>query len=198
MRVHWLFVPVVVVAPLAAACGPGASAHTSSLAPAHDSVATTPIQTAPAAAGGAPSACRTGDLSVALGGRGGAAGSAYAPLVFTNTSSATCSLYGYPGVSYVAPSSGKQVGAAASRNPAHAATTVTLAPGQSAASLVQMANAANYPAARCSSTPVSGLRVYPPGQKTAAFVAFASSQSACSTDVDQLSVAAVTAGTTGQ
>src|SRR5690348_12626172 len=58
-----------------------------------------------------PGRCTTGNLSVHLGGAGGAAGSSYEPIVLTNKGSAACTLDGYPGVAFVAPSSGKQVGA---------------------------------------------------------------------------------------
>src|SRR5438309_2387332 len=87
-----------------------------------------------------PGRCTTSILSVHLGAADGAAGSTYEPLVFTNKGSATCTLNGYPGVSFVAPTSGKQVGAAASRNPQHAAELVTLAPGATASALLQIAN----------------------------------------------------------
>ena len=188
MRAQWLMVLAV---PVVAGCAGGGS-HPVSLAPAHDTVASTP-------AGGtsSPSTCGTGDLALRLGAQGGAAGSVYAPIIFTNTSASACTLAGYPGVSYAAPNDGAQVGAAASRNALHAASTVTLAAGASAAALVQMANHANYPAATCSAAAVGGLRVYPPGSKTAAYVAFPSAQMACSSDVNQLTVAAVVAGTTG-
>ena len=189
MRAHWL---LVLVAPVVAGCSGGGS-HPATLAPVNDSGASTP-----AASTSAPSACSTSDLSVHLGAQGGAAGSVYAPIVFTNTSGSACTLSGYPGVSYAASENGKQVGAAATRNALHAAATVTLAAGASAAALLQMANHANYPAATCSATDVAGLRVYPPGSKTAAFVAFRSAQMACSSDVNQLTVAAVVAGTSGQ
>jgi hypothetical protein len=142
--------------------------------------------------------CGADDLSLRLGAQGGAAGSVYAPIVFTNTSATACTLSGYPGVSYAVSKDGKQVGAAATRNPLHAASTVTLQAGDSAAALLQMANHANYPAASCAAAQVGGLRVYPPGSKTAAFIAFSSSQMACSSDVNQLTVAAVVAGASGQ
>src|SRR3954452_7238976 len=138
-----------------------------------------------------PGRCTTGNLAVHLGAAGGAAGSTYEPLVFTNKGSATCTLNGYPGVSFVAPTTGKQVGAAASRNPQHAARLVTLAPGATASALLQVANEANFPLSTCRPTTVSGLRVYPPGSTTAKYVAFKAPQKACSTSVNQLSVQAV-------
>lgn len=191
MRAQWL---VVLALPVVAGCGSGGS-HPISLAPANDPAGSTSPS---ATASTSPARCQTGDLSLHLGAQGGAAGSVYAPIVFTNTSSAACTLSGYPGVSYAAPNDGKQVGAAATRNTLHAASTVTLDAGASAAALLQMANHANYPAASCSAESVGGLRVYPPGSKTAAFVAFSSPQMACSSDVQQLSVAAVVSGTSGQ
>jgi len=144
-----------------------------------------------------PGRCTTGNLSVHLGAAGGAAGSTYEPLVFTNKGSATCTLDGYPGVAFVAPQTGKQVGAAASRNAQHTAISVSLAPGASASAMLQVANHANYPASSCQATSVSGLRVYPPGATTAAYVAFTHAQQACSTSVHQLSVEAVVAGPSG-
>jgi len=175
------------VAVAAAACGGGTAklATTQSVpkAPAGNVAAAGTTST--------PGRCTTGNLSVRLGTAGGAAGSTYEPLVFTNKGSATCTLNGYPGVAFVAPNSGKQVGAAASRNPQHAATKVTLAPGKSASAMLQVANEGNYPASACKPTTVSGLRVYPPGATTAKYVTFKAAQKACSTSVNQLSVEAV-------
>lgn len=61
-----------------------------------------------------PSGCATTALTASLGPGSGAAGSSYYPIEFTNASSTTCTLYGYPGVSFVT-ASGVQVGAAATR-----------------------------------------------------------------------------------
>ena len=168
-----------------AAAAPKAAAPAASAA----SAATAAAPAAPAA----PSRCGTGQLSIRLGRDSGAAGSVYAPLVFTNTGETSCTLTGYPGVSYVAPQSGKQVGAAAERNPQHPVHTVTLSPGGRAAAVLQRVNYLNYPAGSCKATHVSGLRVYPPGSRTAAYVAFSHVTSACSSQAAQLTVEAVAA-----
>ena len=153
---------------------------------------------APVPAGAAsPSRCTTAQLSAHLGAAGGAAGSIYAPVVWTNKSAHSCTLYGYPGVAYVAPTSGKQVGAAATRDPQHSPRMVTIKPSGHASAIVQMADYQNYPKARCHATAVSGLRVYPPGSRTAEFVRFSQTRKACSTDVSQLHVQAVVAGKSG-
>lgn len=180
-------VSLALVAVAAAACGRG----TAQLAT-KQSVPKAPAgNVAAAGATSTPGRCTTANLSVRLGAAGGAAGSTYEPLLFTNKGSATCTLTGYPGVAFVAPSTGKHVGAAATRNPQHAATTITLAPGKTASATLQIANEGNYPASTCKPTAVSGLRVYPPGATTALYVAFAHAQKACSTTVGQLSVEAV-------
>ena len=183
MRAHWLLVPVL---PLAAACGTSGG-HPAALAPAANggALASTPAGTT------SPSACRTSDLSIRLGARGAAAGSAYAPLLFTDTGATSCTLLGYPGVSYVTAAGGNQVGTAAIRNPQHSATTVTLVPGAVASALVQMVDEANFPPSSCSAVAVGALRVYPPGSTTPAYVTLPPSSKACSGDVQQLTVTAV-------
>ena len=139
--------------------------------------------------------CQTKDLSLSLGQADGAAGSVYEPLRLTNTGSSACTMYGYPGVSFVTAGSGDQVGAAATRNPQHSALTVTLAPGATAESVVQVVNHENYSPSQCKAADVSGFRVYPPGNKAAAYVPFDHASSACTTDVTQLTVEAVTSAT---
>ena len=143
------------------------------------------------------SRCKTSSLEVWLGiGPGGAAaGSTYMPIEFTNAGSASCTLAGYPGVSAWSTS---QLGSPAGRNSQVASKTITLASGATAHAVLQITDVGNYPPATCAPATATTLRVYPPGSKTAAFVALSSSQMACSTDVDQLAVAAVVAGTSGQ
>lgn len=100
---------------------------------------------------------------------GGAAGSVLVDLVVTNTSSRSCTLTGYPGLSWVAGSGGHQVGAAATRS-GEPYRTVTLAPGTSATSHARFAVAADYPAGRCAPVRAAGFRVYLPGQTRADFL----------------------------
>jgi len=138
------------------------------------------------------SMCQTGSLVVTLGQAEGTAGSIYEPLRFTNEGASACTLYGYPGVSFVTAGSGDQVGTPASRNPQHPATTVILSAGASADAVVQVVDHGNYGADQCKATAVSGFRVYPPGNKDAAYVPFDDAVTACSTDVSQLTVEAVT------
>jgi hypothetical protein len=130
---------------------------------------------APSSGGAALAACRTATLRITLDANqgSGAAGSAYYPLTFTNTSAAACELYGYPGVSFAAAPSAaaQQIGAAAQRNGTFGKVTVRLAPGATAHAWLQVTVADNYPAAACQPVTAHWLRVYPPGETVAAFVA---------------------------
>jgi Protein of unknown function (DUF4232) len=127
-------------------------------------------------------ACRTASLRIAIDDSqaAGAAGSAYYPLNFTNTSAAPCGLYGYPGVSFVAApaGTGAQIGAAALRSGAFAKVAVRLAAGGTAHAWLQVTVAGNYPSSTCRPVTARWLRVYPPGETVAGYVGHAFS--ACS------------------
>ena len=99
---------------------------------------------------------------------GAAAGSVYVPIDFTNTTGSTCTLFGYPGVSFVTSPSGSQLGRAATRIPP-TATLVTLAPGGVAHAVLKVAHTENYSASTCVPVTAHWLRVYPPNQFNAIY-----------------------------
>jgi hypothetical protein len=115
--------------------------------------------------------CATSGMEVwlGLGEGGGAAGSTYYPMEFTNVSGHTCHLFGFPGVSAYA---GHQVGLPARWDHSIAARVVTLAPGSTAHTVLQIVDVSNYPAAKCVPVTVGALRVYPPNQLSAASIPF--------------------------
>jgi Protein of unknown function (DUF4232) len=119
-------------------------------------------------------ACGASSLRVAVdaGQAGGAAGSTYVPVTFTNTSSAACGMYGFPGVSFVSAddSAGRQIGAAAQENAQFAKQSVKLQAGGVAHAWLQVAEAGNYPASSCQPTTAHWLRVFAPGQTAAIYV----------------------------
>lgn len=91
--------------------------------------------------------------------------------MFTNNGRSSCSLRGYPGVSFVGNSNGTQLGAGASREAVSGSLpVVTLASGASATASVRAGRAGTRPADECRPTPADGLRVYPPDETTAAYV----------------------------
>jgi Protein of unknown function (DUF4232) len=148
--------------PVMAATGGGAAAGTGASA-----------RSASRATGGAsPSIrvvlCQTASLTVTVDDRqgGGAAGSTYLPIDFANSSRSSCSMYGFPGVSFTS-ADGTLIGAPAARNTGFGNVLVTLRPGESAHVWLQVADARNYPAAACQPTTASVLRVYPPGNSGA-------------------------------
>jgi len=103
---------------------------------------------------------------------GGAAGSTYYPIDFTNTSSSPCGLYGYPGLSFVTAgnSDGRQIGAAAQHNPGFGKVAVRLAAGGMAHAWLQVTEAGNYPASACQPVTAHWLRVFAPGETQALYV----------------------------
>lgn len=131
-----------------------------------------PSPSVPASAGaqGLPS-CGTGQLTITVGGgSGGAAGSTITAVNFTNHSSTSCVLNGFPGVSFVTGPTGHQVGPAARRT--GAAAPITLKPGGLAHAALRIVSYQNYDAGTCRPTPTAGFRIYPPNQTEAAFVSY--------------------------
>jgi hypothetical protein len=88
------------------------------------------------------------------------------PLEFTNVSGVPCTLAGYPEVTAYRGGD-TPVGPAAATDASAAARRVLLAPGQTAHAALD----ATVPAARCRPVRASGLRVVPPGQTAARYVA---------------------------
>lgn len=163
----------VTAAPPSAPSAPasqGSSPATNSSSPASGQP-TTPAATPQALAAG-PGECTPGDLHLGLGQGGGTAGSIYYPLQLTNISSATCTLYGYPGVAFVTAPGGSVIGGPAVRNPTFPKQLVTLAPGAIAHAFLQVGIAGNYPAAVCKPVTAHWLQVFPPNQYSALDVAF--------------------------
>jgi Protein of unknown function (DUF4232) len=166
---------------LAAACGKntgnsGAGLSTSPSAPPASSAAATSAPASPNAGGATPgaAACASSGLKMKVdtSQSGAAAGSTYVPIDFTNTTGSPCTLFGYPGVSFVTSPSGSQIGRPATRNPAASATLVTLAPGGTAHAIVQVADAGNYSASACAPVTAHWLKVFPPNQTAALYASF--------------------------
>jgi Protein of unknown function (DUF4232) len=122
-----------------------------------------PAAAARSAAAAVPPRCGTGALTAWLGIPGdGYAGGVVYQLELSNTSTHACTLYGYPGVSALAPG-GHQLGHAAGRGPASANRLVTLGRGATAHAVLQITDVANFPPSSCGETTAVALRVYPPG-----------------------------------
>jgi hypothetical protein len=167
---------------LITACGSGAPAATATgpaigTAPAASSSsattpATSPAQSSPAQV--SPASCVSSDLQAKLGASQGAAGTIYQVVALTNTSDATCTLYGYPGVSFVSGIGGKVIGAPAVRNPAIGDALVSLAPGGQASTLVGVEDVGALPQSKCQPGKANWLQIYAPGDTGALYVQYSS------------------------
>ncbi|WP_327069808.1 DUF4232 domain-containing protein [Kitasatospora sp. NBC_01250] len=150
-----------------ATSAPGTSAPGGGATAAPTSGTTTASLGSPTPAG--PGSCTSSELTVVQSDPGVGAGQYYSTLVFTNTSGHSCTLTGFPGVSYVA-ADGQQSGNPATRT-GDAYRTVTLAPHGTAKATLHDANGmAGYDPGQCQLTAVKGLRIYPPGEKAALFL----------------------------
>ena len=147
-------------------------------------------------AAGSEAECKVADLSLSFGGGDAAAGTTYRSLVFTNKGTRTCTIQGFPGVSYVTGDSGQQVGPAAYRVGEKGAV-VTLKPGDTASSDIGFVQVANFDPAVCKPTDVRGLRIYPPHDYDSMFIANAGTGCAGTPPGNQLTVATVKAGPGG-
>jgi len=172
---------------------PASSASSSSPAAAGGTTAPAPPATSQSPAGGGPLACATSDLKVTLGAPNGYAGGVYETIVFTNTSGAACSLYGYPGVSLVSAPPYMQIGLAAKRSGTVPVKLIVLTSGTSAYALLQVVDALNFGTASCSPTKAAFLRVYPPNQTVPVYLPDTSE--ICAQPVQTLFISAVQPGT---
>lgn len=138
--------------------------------------------------------CTSSQLQVTSGRGGGAAGTFYQSLVFTNISSATCSLRGYPGASFV-DSNGHQLGYPADRDTTERARRVVLASGAKAHALLGTPEAVNFSTSDCEPQKASGVRVYPPDQTAATVLKV--SMTVCTTHRGRSLIQPIRPGTRG-
>ncbi len=191
------------IAALVAACGTsagqaaGPTATKTVTAPASStSGGTAPASPASTSSPTGPAPCPTRGLQVKPGISQGTAGSIYQVIDFTNISGITCTLFGYPGVSFVTTGSGGGIiGAPAARNGSPAARLVTLAPGSTANAQLQIVQAGNFPASRCHLVTAHTLQVYPPNQTTPTFLSYTSQT--CSKPLRILVISVVQPGSGG-
>ena len=193
---------LAVAAVLAAGCS---SSSSSSSATTGASATATPGSGTTTAASGAtaspsgsavaagPAACATTDLKTTIGNSGGGtAGATYTVINFTNTSNASCTLYGYPGVSLTGASAA-QIGAAATRSTTSAPKLITLAPGATGNAVLRITDPMVYSTGTCDPATSAYLKIYPPNQTQPLQLPFKTA--ACSkSSVKLLSVGVVTAG----
>jgi uncharacterized protein DUF4232 len=174
-----------------------ATSHPDTAAGSGGGAATTPDGSGLRSGSGRAGECTAANLRLSLGQGDAAMSHVYLPLQFTNTGRTSCTLVGFPGVSYVTGDEGRQVGAPAVRD-GTIGSPVTLAPGQLAAAIVTEVQVGVFDASACQPTPVRGLRVYPPDDTAAMFIAQASTGCAGNPPEPQLHVQTIKAGSGNQ
>lgn len=168
-----------------AACGGTTSSSTTTTTRASTTTTTThaaaTTSTSPAVGttttGPSTTGCASSALTVTLGSPNGSAGSVHYRITFRNTSSSSCTLYGYPGVSFLT-AGGALIGAPAQRQSGATPATVTLAAGGSAYSSVGVTDPGIPPCS--SSATATQVSVFPPGETHAIIVAAPSGTQVCS------------------
>jgi Domain of unknown function (DUF4232) len=183
---------------LAAGCSSSSSTSTPAATTTVTVTSSAPAASASASASSAatsPTACATSALKITQSSPNGYAGGVIVTLVFTNTSSTSCTLYGYPGVSFLS-SAQKQIGLAAKRSGTSAPKLVTLDPsGGTASATLQIVDALNFPATTCSPVKAAYLKIYPPNQTASVMVA--NTSQTCSKPVQTLTINPVVTGSGG-
>lgn len=176
----------VFTAALLAACAssaPSSAGSPTSSAPSSAGSGSSPASATPTGASGAPGSCPTSGLHAVVNRvpGGGAAGTIYVAIDFTNVSGHTCTMYGFPGVSFVTGHPGSQIGAAATRQTTFPSQTVTLPAAGSAHAWLGITDTGNYPPSACRPVTARTVRIYPPNQFAPLYVPFTTT--ACSAKV---------------
>jgi uncharacterized protein DUF4232 len=121
--------------------------------------------TSPTVGAEAPCAASALKVRVDFAAEGVAAGTDYDPIDVTSAAAASCRLDGYPGA-WFGTGDGHRIGVSAARDTAVAARPVQLLPGGTAHAWLEIADAANYPAATCHPVTVHWLLIHVPGVAT--------------------------------
>ena len=150
----------VALAVSAAACSSSTSSTSSTTSVVSTTAAKVTTTTAKATTTTAPgpTRCTNSAISVTAGPSSGSAGHANTPVIFTNTSSSPCTIFGYPGVAAL-DSAGSQT-AQATRTGTPQPPHLLLTPGNTASALVINTNIPSGNETSCPSW--SGLLVTPP------------------------------------
>ena len=120
--------------------------------------------------------CAVSDLRISPTAAGGSAGAFHYQLVFLNTSASMCTLYGFPGVSFL-DSRGHQIGPAAQEGPGAVRQLVRLAPGQNGYTGLNVTDPGIPPCAGPGR--VFQIRVYPPASLVPALVTAPAGMQVC-------------------
>jgi hypothetical protein len=167
------------------ATGPTPSAGVTAVSPSptvppSPTVSPSPSQSPPAttASPTGTTRCHTGDLQASVRTTDNPSGHIGLSIVFTNVSTHSCTMFGYPGVSFLT-GGGVQVNDPAQRSTGEGGSIlVPLAPGAKAHADLLLVDTANFPPASCKPVTTATIRVFPPDETQDILIA--SNQLICS------------------
>lgn len=151
----------------ASSSGSGASSGAGQPAPSPAAASHSPNSTPGQVSPGVVPACPAAVLRVTISQSQGAAGTYFQTISFQNTGRSTCSLDGYPGVSFTDPS-GVQMGQDAQRRNEFAQPEgpVAIPAGGTAQATVGITDTGAVPQTDCQARSASQMRIYPPNQQS--------------------------------
>jgi len=139
--------------------------------------------------------CQTSHLSASAGAPQGYRSGLQLVITFKNTSTAACTLHGWPRVWQSTGPPVTTIGQPAIQGPVPAPTVVTLPPNGTASARLQIEDSALYPTKNCVPLKATSLAVIPPGEKTATHISFGST--ACKGSAKLMTVTTVVQGSGG-
>lgn len=155
-----------------AATTPSTAGSAAAPAPSRGSgTAAAPAPASTTSGGTASTRCATSQLtgSVADGG-GSSAGATRVAIILRNTGARSCTLQGWPGVSFVGGGNGTQIGNAATLDRSTPHQTLILRPSGEVQAVVTVEDAGDWDSATCHPRVTDGFRVIPPGSRQSLFV----------------------------
>lgn len=110
--------------------------------------------------------CKTTNLSLTAGQQSGAAGTVYQHMILTNTGHRKCRISGFP-TAFLYGSNGYAIGNSAAARVQPAPVDITLAPNESANTVLGYPQAGNFDPGVCSADKSVSVKIYPPSSTTA-------------------------------
>ncbi len=109
--------------------------------------------------------CKTNNLSLTAGQQSGAAGTIYQHMILTNTGHRNCHMSGFP-TAFLYGSNGYALGNSAAARVQPAPVDITLAPNESANTVLGYPQAGNFDPGVCSNDKSVSVKIYPPSSTT--------------------------------
>lgn len=148
-----------------------------------------------AAGSASTTTCATSQLtgSIGDGGTGAGAAAQRVAIILHNAGPSSCTLQGWPGVSFVGGGHGAQIGNSATLDRSTPHATQTLRPGGEVQAIVVVQSSTKWNSATCEPRVTDGFRVFPPGSRQSLFIPASGSlfEACAASGIHQLSTSAL-------